>query len=48
MTPYTFHRADGFYCLMLASDFEARENAECNPGTLRVINMVTKETVWEQ
>lgn len=44
--PYTFHRKDGFYPLMLGSDDEARGNAECNPGTVRVVNEITKDEVW--
>lgn len=45
--PYIFHRKDGWYPLQLESDFEARENAECNPGTLKVVNGLTEEVVWE-
>lgn len=46
--PYTFHREEGWYPLQLGSDFEARANAECNPGTLKVVNELTQETVFEQ
>lgn len=46
--PYTFHRESVFYCLSLGSDFEARANAECNPGTLRVVNELSGETVFEE
>ena len=42
---YVFVRAEGFYPLELTSDDEARANAECNPGTLRVENQ-NGETVW--
>jgi hypothetical protein len=43
--PYVFVRAEGFYVLELASDADARLNAERNPGTLRVENL-NGETVW--
>lgn len=46
MSIYTFHRENGFYPLELASDEEARANAECNPGTVKVVNEITGETVW--
>lgn len=46
--PYTFHRAEGFYPLLLNDDLAARQNAECNPGTLKVVNEVSGETVWEE
>lgn len=45
---YTFHRADGFYPLMLKDDLAARQNAESNPGTVKVVNEVTGETVWQE
>lgn len=45
--PYTFHRAEGFYPLMLESDESAKANGECNPGTLRVVNELTKDVVFE-
>lgn len=44
---YTFHRKDGFYPLQLNSDDEAIANAKCNPGTLKVVNEITGETVFE-
>ena len=43
---YLFHRADGFYPLELRNDDEARANAECNPGTLKVENAITGAVVW--
>lgn len=46
MNVYIFFREDGFYPLELESDASARANAELNPGTLRVENAVTRETVW--
>lgn len=46
-TVYTFHRADGFYPITLKSDERAVANAECNPGTLRVVNEITGKTVWQ-
>jgi hypothetical protein len=42
---YVFVRAGGFYALELASDDDARKNAECNPGTIRVENQ-NGESVW--
>jgi hypothetical protein len=44
---YTFHRKDGFYPLELESDSEAIANAISNPGTLRVVNEVTKKEVFK-
>jgi hypothetical protein len=49
---YTFHRKDcaffnGFYPLELESDSEAIANAIRNPGTLRVVNEVTKKEVFK-
>ena len=35
---YVFVRAEGFYPLELPNDDTARRNAECNPGTLKVLN----------
>lgn len=46
--PYTFHRSEGFYCIPLESDMDARACGDCNLGTLRVVNELTGETVWEQ
>ena len=43
---YTFHRAEGFYPLALKDDEDAKVNAFCNPGTLKVVNEMTGETVW--
>lgn len=45
--PYTFHRPEGFYPLMLDSDEIAKGHGECNPGTLRVVNELTKDVVYE-
>lgn len=47
-TPYTFHREGGFYPLALGSDEEAIANANCNPGTLKVVNELTGQTVFER
>lgn len=46
--PYTFHREDGFCPLGLGSDEEAIANAKCNPGTLKVVNELTGQTVFEK
>jgi len=45
---YTFHRKDGFYLLTLKDNDEAKANAFCNPGTLKVVNELTGDTVWSQ
>jgi hypothetical protein len=45
-TLYTFHRANGFYPLCLRDDDEAIRNAFCNPGTLKVVNEMTRKVVW--
>lgn len=45
--PFTFHREEGFYPIMLRSNEEAIANAEINPGTVIVVNELTKDVVWE-
>jgi hypothetical protein len=45
--PYTFIREDGFYPLVLKDDADAIANAKCNPGTLKVVNELTGEAVYE-
>ena len=45
-TLYTFHRAEGFYPLLIKDDDTAVHNAFLNPGTLKVVNEVTGETIW--
>lgn len=42
---YIFFRETGWYPLELKNDKDARENAECNPGTLRVETIEGKQ-VW--
>jgi len=42
---FIFFRKDGFYPLELPEATVAH-NAECNPGTLRVEDAATGETVW--
>jgi hypothetical protein len=36
LTIYIFRRAGGWYPLAMLSDQDARNNAECNPGTVKV------------
>ena len=36
MNTYVFFRESGFYPIELADDYDARLNAEINPGTIRV------------
>lgn len=45
-TIYIFHRADGWYPLELKDDAEAKANAQCNPGTLKVENAATGQVIW--
>ena len=47
-TPYAFFREGMFYPIGLRDDADAVENALCNPGTIRVENMITGEVVWER
>lgn len=42
---YVFERAGGWYPLELKDDDEARQNAELNPGTLKVTTM-SGRPVW--
>lgn len=46
--PYTFHRKDGFYSLVLSNDIEAKANAMCNPGTIKVVNECTLGVVFRE
>ena len=46
MTVYIFQRDEMFYPLELKDDADAIANAKCNPGTLKVTNAETGETVW--
>lgn len=45
---YIFHRAEGFYLLELSDDAQAKANAECNPGTIKVVRIDAdrEEEVW--
>lgn len=45
MEVYIFIREGGFYPLALKDDVDARRNAECNPGTIRVEDTVGR-VVW--
>ena len=42
---FIFFREDGFYPILLPKETVV-DNAECNPGTLRVENGITGEVVW--
>lgn len=44
---YTFHRVEGFYPLELRDDADARRNAKCNPGTLKVVRWPGEIVVWK-
>jgi hypothetical protein len=44
--PYTFHRQDGFYILEFDDDKEAILNGLCNPGTLKIVNEITREVIF--
>ena len=43
---YLFFRADGWYPLNLADDKDARRNAECNTGTVKVEN-INGDIIWQ-
>lgn len=43
---FIFFREEGFYPLELP-ELTVKENAECNPGTLRVEDATTGEIVWQ-
>jgi hypothetical protein len=43
---YIFFREGGFYSLIIP-EATVEDNAKCNPGTLRVEDAVTGETVWK-
>lgn len=43
---YTFFREGGFYPMEFGSDGEAKANAACNLGTIKVVNEFTKDTIW--
>lgn len=45
---YIFHRAEGFYPIELPDDKTALDCVPLNPGTLKVENAVTGETIWQQ
>lgn len=45
MITYLFFRQDGFYPLELKDDQSAKENAELNPGTVRV-ETVAGRVIW--
>lgn len=47
MQIYIFFRDGAFYAVELHSDEQARKNAECNPGTTKVENALTREVVWQ-
>jgi len=44
-TPYIFFRKEGFYPIDMKDDADAKANAECNPGTLRVED-IHGRVVW--
>lgn len=46
MNLYLFFRDEGFYPLELKDDSDAKRNAECNPGTIRVENAITEAVIW--
>lgn len=48
MNVYTFHReSGGFYPIELETDAQALADVERNPGTVKVVNEITKEVVFE-
>jgi hypothetical protein len=44
---YIFFRRGTFYPITLRDDDDARRNAECNPGTLKVENVDGSRLIWE-
>lgn len=36
-----------FYPIPLKDNKDAIANAHCNPGTIKVVNAITEEVVWE-
>ena len=44
---FLFFREKGFYVLQLSKDTVA-DNAKCNPGTVKVVDALTKEVVWSR
>lgn len=47
MQSYIFYRDDMFYMIELMDDDDAVANAECNPGTRRVEDMLGNQ-VWPE
>ena len=43
---YIFFREGCFYPLECEDDNDARKNAQCNPGTLKVENLIG-DKIWE-
>jgi hypothetical protein len=48
MRLYAFFRAEGFYPIELPDTDAIAAHAECNPGTLKVVDVVTNNVVWEK
>lgn len=44
---YIFIRKEGFYFVEIPAHIDIAENAKENPGTLEVIDAITKKTVWK-
>lgn len=47
MSSYVFYRDEMFYMIDLTDDADAVANAECNPGTRRVEDMMGNQ-VWPE
>lgn len=43
---FLFQRKEGWYMVDLPRD-TVEDNALCNPGTIRVVDAITLEIVWE-
>lgn len=41
-----FHRDGGFYFLDLPTTDDLAEHARCNPGTLKISDARTMQTLW--
>lgn len=47
-TPYAFYRSEGFYVLDFEDDADALKQVPSNPGTIKIINLLTGEKIWSE
>jgi hypothetical protein len=48
MNIYTFHREEGWYPIELVNDIEAAHHVLFNPGTIKVVNEMTRKVVYDE